>query len=150
MAHVEENTLIINEPKKRGRKPHLNADGLPLTVEEKNNELRGVKVRIDLDGYSSDKAFPTVSANFKNKKLSEIIFSLIKNVGWNYSLKNGTVLIYFPEKKKADVSTNPFENEEPTAGPALTCPENPHANPDWIPGVGPASNWIFESDPELE
>ena len=87
-----------------------------IDLEEKNNELRGVKVRIDLDGYSSDKAFPTVSANFKNKKLSEIIFSLIKNVGWNYSLKNGTVLIYFPEQKKGDVSTNPFENEEPKAG----------------------------------
>ena len=42
------------------------------------------------------------------------------------------------------------DDEEPTAGPALTYPENPHANPDWIPGVGPASNWIFESDPEFE
>ena len=38
MATVEEKTLIINEPKKRGRKPHLNADGLPLTVEEQYNE----------------------------------------------------------------------------------------------------------------
>ena len=38
MATVEEKTLIINEPKKRGRKPHLNADGLPLSIEEKNNE----------------------------------------------------------------------------------------------------------------
>ena len=39
MANVEESTNIIKEPKKRGRKPHLNADGLPLSDEEnKNNE----------------------------------------------------------------------------------------------------------------
>ena len=38
MTDVEENTTIIKVQKKRGRKPHLNADGLPLSVEEKYNE----------------------------------------------------------------------------------------------------------------
>ena len=40
MANVEENTTIIKVPKKRGRKPHLNADCLPLTVEEKKQRIR--------------------------------------------------------------------------------------------------------------
>ena len=40
MANVEENTNIINVIKKRGRKPQWNADGLPLTVEEKKQRTR--------------------------------------------------------------------------------------------------------------
>ena len=45
MTDVEENTTIIKVQKKRGRKPHLNADGLPLTVEEKKQRTRDTAKR---------------------------------------------------------------------------------------------------------
>ena len=40
MANVEENTTIIKVPKKRGRKPHLNADGSELSDEQKKQRTR--------------------------------------------------------------------------------------------------------------
>ena len=40
MANVEENINIIKEPKTRGRKPHLNADGSELTIEQKKQRTR--------------------------------------------------------------------------------------------------------------
>ena len=38
--------ILLKSQKKRGRKPHLNADGLPLTDEEKKQRTRNSAKRI--------------------------------------------------------------------------------------------------------
>ena len=52
MANVEENTTIIKEQKKRGRKPHLNADGLPLSDEEKKQRKRDTAKKLYENNYA--------------------------------------------------------------------------------------------------
>ena len=95
------------------------------TVDQKETraELKGIKLRIDLDGMEESDEFPKVSVSLKQEKIGKVISEIVSSVGWTFSIQEGVIVVRKQqvekvEKTKSQIPANPFDSLNPqTANP---------------------------------
>ena len=87
------------------------------TVDQKETraELKGIKLRIDLDGMEESDEFPKVSVSLKQEKIGKVISEIVSSVGWTFSIQEGVIIVRKQqvEKTKSQIPANPFDSLNP-------------------------------------